>query len=394
MPSKAILKWFLFFTVAISFTGYSIVFPILPLLTTQRGNSILISGIIIAAYPLAQIVANPLLGYLSDRFGRKHMLLLSLCGSFLSFLVIASTNSLFLIVLARLLDGASGGIIAIAQSYMADLTTEENRTKGMGFISAAVNIGFIFGPILGGALGSIALDVPFYVAAVCTFISLLFGFIFLPKDKEKPLQKRPFKFSFLFPQNADLLSWNFIAINILIGCVLGGFFAVVSPFAIHVFRLNIFTISLIIAYTGFLTTIIRGYILPLGLKIASEKTLYMLTPLFGITGMLLLAFPLPLIFFLIGITIFSFGDSLLNPLTTGMLSRRTSPEHQGGILGTNQSGIIFGRALGTLAVSWMFTQISLYSVGIFGAIVFGTILFLVLFVPFKPLAQEIYPSSA
>ena len=143
MEKKILLKWPLFSIVAITFIGYSIVFPILPLLTIKRGGSVLLAGIIVSVYPIAQIIATPLIGNLSDKYGRKQMMLISLLGSFISFFMIAVSHSFILLLLARFIDGASGGLVAIAQSYIADITPEQERTKGMGFIGAAVNLGFI-----------------------------------------------------------------------------------------------------------------------------------------------------------------------------------------------------------------------------------------------------------
>src|SRR3989344_8516704 len=125
-------KFLIFLIVFINFLGYGIVFPILPLLTIEYGGNPLISGVLIGIFSLMQVLAMPVLGRLSDRYGRKPLLLYSLWGTVVSFAIMGVTHSIFWLLIARIIDGISGGNLSIAQAYMADVTERKDRATGMG----------------------------------------------------------------------------------------------------------------------------------------------------------------------------------------------------------------------------------------------------------------------
>src|SRR4051795_538581 len=157
--------------VLVDLLGFSIVMPLLAPYAREYGFSPVQIGALLAAYPLAQLVAGPILGRLSDRYGRRPVLAFSQFGTALSFVILGLSRDFTIMLLARLLDGASGGNILVAQAYIADITAPEERSRGLGFLGAAFGVGFVLGPLLGGILLALPVPaawqtrVPFLVAA-------------------------------------------------------------------------------------------------------------------------------------------------------------------------------------------------------------------------------------
>ena len=142
----------LFSVVFVDMLGFGLILPLLPYIAANWGARPAIIGLIGAAYPLGQFFGAPLVGLFSDRFGRKPLLLFSIAGTFVSLLMLGFAHSIAIIMISRFLDGLTGGNITVAQAYIADVTDEKNRAKGMGMIGAAFGLGFILGPASGGFL--------------------------------------------------------------------------------------------------------------------------------------------------------------------------------------------------------------------------------------------------
>ncbi|RUL87780.1 MFS transporter [Tautonia sociabilis] len=175
--------------VLVDLLGFSLVMPLLPRYAEQYGFDERMIGALLAAFPLCQLVAGPVLGRLSDRFGRRPILLLSQVGTTASFLMIGLSDSFLLMLLGRVLDGISGGNILVAQAYIADVTKPEERSRGLGLIGAAFGVGFVLGPLLGGVLVSLPigpvwqLRLPFLVAAGFSTIAWLLTLVWLPESR-------------------------------------------------------------------------------------------------------------------------------------------------------------------------------------------------------------------
>jgi MFS transporter, DHA1 family, tetracycline resistance protein len=183
---------FVLVCVLLDVIGFGLIIPVLPALVgefTQTSQSqALWYGVSIAAYGFAQFFAAPLLGALSDRYGRRPVLLLSQLGWGLDFILIALAPNLWIILLARFIGGATGAGFTVASAYVADVTTAEKRTQGMGMIGAMFGLGFIVGPAMGGVLGEYGVRVPFYAAAVVAVLNVVYGYYVLPESL--PVDKR------------------------------------------------------------------------------------------------------------------------------------------------------------------------------------------------------------
>ncbi len=198
-PGRRPAIGFIFVTVVLAVLGFGLLIPVLPELVKQfkAGNVADGShsyGVLVSVYALMQFFGAPILGSLSDRFGRRKVILLALAGSALDFVAMALAPTLAILFVARMVGGVTAGIISTANAYVADVTPPEKRAQGFGLMGAAFGLGFIVGPLAGGLLGSIDLRLPFWVAAGCAALNWLYGCFVLPES--------------LAPENRRAFSWK------------------------------------------------------------------------------------------------------------------------------------------------------------------------------------------
>src|ERR1043166_5813999 len=173
----------IFTTVFIDLVGFGIVIPVLPFYaeSSRFGASPRTVGLLFASYSVMQLIFSPILGRLSDKHGRRPVLLISIIGTGIGFLILGFANTLLLLFVGRIIDGISGGNISTAQAYIADITTPENRAKGMGLIGAAFGLGFTFGPAIGGILSKWGISVPFIFAGCMALANAILLYFTLPE---------------------------------------------------------------------------------------------------------------------------------------------------------------------------------------------------------------------
>ena len=182
----------LFLTVFVSLVGFGIIIPLLPFYAQTFGASPTTIGLLFASFSLAQFVAAPVLGDLSDRLGRRPILIFSLLGTVLSFALLALAHSVTMLFVARIIDGLSGGNITTARAYIADVTPLEDRAKRYGLIGAAFGTGFVLGPALGGLFSRISYTAPIWAAATLSAIAATLAFLWLPEPvKHMPASDAP-----------------------------------------------------------------------------------------------------------------------------------------------------------------------------------------------------------
>ncbi len=173
---------FIFITVFVDMLGYSMMIPLLPFFVLRNGGNAAIAGGLGSFYALLQLFSGPVLGSLSDRIGRKPVLLACLAGTAIAYALFGLAGSLWVLLAAVLLDGLTGNNLTTAYAYIADITTPENRARGMGLVGAAFGLGLMGGPALGGLLSDFGLSVPAYTAAGIALLNVLYGWIFLPES--------------------------------------------------------------------------------------------------------------------------------------------------------------------------------------------------------------------
>ena len=182
--SKKILA-FLFSIVLFDFIGLTILITVQTFIVKEYNTTALAVTLLTVIYAAAQFIAAPLLGKLSDRYGRRPILLISLFGSAVGYFIFGIGGALWVLYISRLIDGFTGGNVSIANAYITDVSSEKDRTKSLGIIGAAFGLGLIIGPILGGLLSQISLSAPVYVAGLFSLFATIVGFFILPESLPK-----------------------------------------------------------------------------------------------------------------------------------------------------------------------------------------------------------------
>src|SRR5947208_3324396 len=171
----------IFLTIFVNLVGFGIIIPLLPFYAQKFGASPLVIGLLFGIFSLCQLVAAPALGDLSDRYGRRPVLIFSLLGTVASFVMLALAQTLTVLFLARIVDGLSGGNISTARAYVADITEPKDRARAYGLIGAAFGLGFILGPALSGVLSKVSYTAPIWAAAALTLVATAMAWLWLPE---------------------------------------------------------------------------------------------------------------------------------------------------------------------------------------------------------------------
>jgi DHA1 family tetracycline resistance protein-like MFS transporter len=221
-PTRKPATGFIFVTLVLAIIGFGLLIPVLPKLIVQfRGGDIASGsyayGWVISVYALMQFVGSPILGSLSDRFGRRKIILIATAGSAIDYVIMANAPTLAWLFVARTIAGFTAGILATANAYIVDVTPPERRAQSFGLIGAAFGIGFIVGPVLGGLLGNYSLRLPFWFAAGCSTVNWLWGFFVLPESLQ-PENRRKFSWKRANPVGALLALKRFPAVRDLVEC--------------------------------------------------------------------------------------------------------------------------------------------------------------------------------
>ena len=346
----------IFTTVFIDLVGFGIVIPVLPFYAegTAFNATPRTVGLLFASYSIMQLIFSPILGGLSDKHGRRLVLLLSIIGTGIGFLILGMATTLWMLFIGRILDGITGGNISTAQAYIADVTTEENRAKGMGLIGAAFGLGFIFGPAIGGILSHWGIHVPFFFAAALCFANATLLFFTLP---ETVTADHPAKHS------AGGRSLGHVIASLKqpkLAYVLVIYFLFIVAFSIMTTSFSLYTMfrfgydaqhtGYLFAYVGLIAVIIQGGLIGRLVKRFGEIPLV----IFGALCFAISLFAVPFVgpaagglgALLLGGGVFSMGNSLATPALTSLASKSVGPAEQGVVLGVTQSTASLARAVG------------------------------------------------
>lgn len=372
-------KFLIFLIVFVNFLGYGIVFPILPLLTEKYGGDPLISGILIGIFSLMQVIAMPIMGRLSDKYGRRPLLIFSLWGTVVSFAIMGLTHSIFWLMVARMIDGASGGNISIAQAYIADVTDKKQRAGGMGIIAAGISLGFILGPLWGGLFSGISLSTPFFAAAVITLVSVILSQFFLPESLPKTeftYEKKNYHFATGLKSFVSPAFFLLYATYLLLFWAQSGVFTTISLFGKDVLNLTVAHVSILFAFGGILSAVIQGFAIGRLTARISEEKIFIVGAIISVAGFVLMGRGATVVIYALGMTVFSVGNSLISPVVQSLVSEKSSEHEQGGNLGLLQSFGSVGRIFGPVVGGYIYEKIGPFSPAGMGAAIF-TIIFLI-----------------
>jgi DHA1 family tetracycline resistance protein-like MFS transporter len=349
----------IFTTVFIDLVGFGIVIPVLPFYAegTIFNATPRTVGLLFASYSVMQLIFAPVLGGLSDKHGRRPVLFLSIIGTGIGFLMLGLADSLWMLFAGRILDGITGGNISTAQAYIADITTSENRAKGMGLIGAAFGLGFIFGPAIGGILSRWGIHVPFLFSAGLCFANALLLYFRLPETitPDHPAKHhaaggrglQQLLRSLKQPRLAFILTIYFLFIV--------AFSIMTSTFAFYTmfrFGYDAQHTGYLFAYVGIIAVIIQGGLIGRLVKRFGELPLVIVGALCFAISLFAVPFVGPaaggLAALLLGGGVFSLGNSLATPALNSLASKSAGPAEQGIVLGVMQSVASLARAVGPL----------------------------------------------
>ena len=347
----------IFTTVFIDLVGFGIVIPVLPFYAegTAFNATPRTVGLLFASYSIMQLIFSPVLGGLSDKHGRRPVLLLSIIGTGIGFLILGFAKTLFMLFLGRILDGITGGNISTAQAYIADITTEENRAKGMGLIGAAFGLGFIFGPAIGGILSRWGIHVPFIFAAVLCFANAMLLYFTLPETvtPDHPAKNSAARGRSLRQVMLSLKQPRLAFVLVIYFLFIVAFSIMTTAFSLYTmfrFGYDAQHTGYLFAYVGLIAVIIQGGLIGRLVKRFGELPLVIVGALCFAISLFAVPFVGPaaggLAALLVGGGVFSMGNSLATPALTSLASKSAGPAQQGVVLGVTQSTASLARAVG------------------------------------------------
>ncbi len=292
---------FIFITLLIDITGWGIVIPVVPKLIQELIQNPDLSiasqygGWLSFAYAGMQFIFASVLGGLSDKYGRRPVILFSLLGFSLNFLIQALAPTIFWLFVGRLFSGVTGASITTASAYIADISNDEDRAKNFGMIGAAFGLGFIIGPVIGGVLGNYGARVPFYAASILCLINFLYGWFILPESLEKE-NRRPFNWRRANPVGSLLQLKKYPQILGLIAALIFVYIAGHAVqtnwtfYTMYKFNWSETLVGVSLGISGFMAALVQGYLIRfIQPKIGNEKSIFYGLTLYSV-GMLLFAF--------------------------------------------------------------------------------------------------------
>ncbi len=335
--------WPIWTTVALDLVGFGIVIPILGRYAERFGASGLEVGLMFATFSLAQMVFAPVLGRLSDKVGRKPVIVLSLVGTAIGSVVTGAAGALWMLFLGRAIDGASGASVAVAQGAIADIAPPEDRARLLGLLGAAFGVGFVVGPVLGGLSALGGPHVPFYVAGALAGANAIAAYVRLPETRPQPEEKQP-EVSTAIELPAVLRR---LALVLFLGTVsFAGFEATFSLFGARRFDLTEGSNAMVLLFVGVVMVIVQGALIGFLTTTFGSRRL-MRFGLVGVAaGLFGLAFATTWVVLFAMLFLIAFGQGLFGPSSGALTTELAPPERRGEILGYQQSASALGRVLG------------------------------------------------
>ncbi len=416
--NKKIALLTVFLVVLVDLMGFGIVLPLLPFYASKFNAGPVAIGLLYSVYSLAQLVFSPIWGGLSDRVGRRPIMLMSTFGAVMSYVVFAFSHSLGLLFFSRLLAGIMGGNISTAQAYVADVTSEENRAKGMGLIGAAFGIGFVVGPALSSVLilpgwqqlllksgipgASFAAEnkfiLPGLVAALLSLASFILVLFKLPETVARPSGPQPsvamsgiatvekdfsrvqrssiFSVRFwksLFDAKSKLLPMLFLS-ALLLSIGQSSLYSAFPLFCKKILSLPAEKVGLLFVWMGVVAVVIQGFAIRVFVKRFGERKLFLFGNFLLTLGLILLPFAWSEKTLAGALCVMGVGASLSGPTLTSLISKMATPGEIGLLLGNSQGLSALGRVIGPTWGGWLFSFSPSLPFLLTAAVVFITVL--------------------
>lgn len=351
----------IFVTALLDLLGFGMILPILPFYAQQYGASDFQVGVLFASYSAAQLVFAPLLGRLSDRWGRRPVLLASIAGALLAHLAFAGAGSFVVLVAARTAAGVAAGNLSIAQAYMADVTPPGERSRAMGLIGAAFGLGFVLGPAFGGALALIdRVAVPLGAAALAA-VNLAVASRWLPESRDVAARRRSRAGRWLDPRAiarlaADRPVVGLLVLSFLVTFCISLMEATLALFVQARFGFGDWETSLLFVLVGVVMVVVQAGLVGRAVARWGERRLIPFGMAAMGAGLLVLGAAGAVAALAVALGLLALGAGLNNPTTLGLLSQLSGEEAQGGVLGLARSAGALARVVGPLAGTWIFAR--------------------------------------
>lgn len=342
----------IFLAVFIDLIGFGILIPVLPTIAVRDFQaSDFEIGLLVAIFSFVQFIFNPFFGSVSDRKGRKPIIVICLLLSSLSYIIFSFAGSYLVLFISRIIAGLGGSSISVAQAYIADITTKENRARGMGLIGAAFALGFVFGPLIGGFLSKYGIAVIGYTGASFSFIAFLVTWSVLPESLKERSQGRS-RSILDFKAFAEVLRRPAIGIVIIVFFIItfsmSNIFGTFSLLGFKDYHLNDMQIGILFGIMGIFSAFSQTALIHILTKRYKEVTIISFGTFLLFISMILM--PNSNSYTMLGVVsaLFTLGTGLLIPTSLSLLSKVTPDHEQGAILGINQSLSALARVFGPL----------------------------------------------
>lgn len=369
--------WTIWTTVALDLVGFGIVVPILGRYAERYGASGFQVGLLFASFSLAQLVFSPLLGRLSDRIGRKPVIIISLIGTCIGSVVTGAATALWMLFLGRILDGASGASVSVAQAAVADIAPPEERPRLLGLLGAAFGVGFVLGPALGGLAALGGPHVPFYVAAVIAGVNAIAAWVRLPETRDPTVSSVTHSGS--AAARTPVLV-RFAVIGFIAVFSFAGFEATFSLFGSERFDLTEGSTALVFLGIGLVLVVVQGGAIgPLTARFGSARLLR--------AGLFLTAAGLAVlavtgnhdwVLLVAALCLLVVGQGITSPSLTTLVAEHAPPERRGEALGFQQGGSAIARIGGPATAGYLFDNVGVSSPYVVASVLSGLALVLVI----------------
>jgi DHA1 family tetracycline resistance protein-like MFS transporter len=350
----------IFLTIFVNLVGFGIIIPLLPFYAETFGASPLAIGLLFAVYSACQLVAAPALGDLSDKYGRRPVLIFSLVGTVVSFVMMAMAHSIAMLFAARIVDGLSGGNISTARAYVADVTEPKDRAKAYGLIGAAFGMGFIMGPALSGLLAKYSYSAPIWAAAAVTLLATLMAWFWLPETVHRASAGTGMPFRSL----AEMMQRPGLRRMLWIDFIYWFAFAVFqTTFALFVarrFGFDVSTTGYFFAAFGVLGAVIQGGMIRPIVHRMGDKQTFIAGLVCSAVGLVAATLAHSVAWFTLALVPLALGMGFGHPTVSSLVSRAGRSDEQGRVQGAAGAMESLGRALGPV---WGNTALARYGDG-------------------------------
>ena len=338
----------IFLTIFVNLVGFGIIIPLLPFYAVTFGASPLVIGLLFAVFSLCQLVAAPVLGDLSDRYGRRPVLMFSLAGTVVSFVMLALAHSVWMLFAARIVDGLSGGNISTARAYVADITEPKDRARAYGLIGAAFGLGFILGPALSGVLSAVSYTAPIWAAAALTLVAAVMTWLWLPETVHRARAGTGNPLSYVPALLQRPLLRRILAIDYIYWLAFAIFQTTLSLFAAQRFGFGPVQTGYMFAAFGLLGAVIQGGLIRPIVRHLGDKPTFLMGLGFGAFGLFAVAFAHSVGVFALALVPVAIGIGLGHPTMSSLVSQVARGDEQGRVQGAASAVESLGRTIGPI----------------------------------------------